>query len=83
MVTWRQAITNGVTVYATGDCKSTDEKPAEIGGRPLCNGSRLDELDTGKQFRYDAETGTWPEWTGGGGGNGCALAMDDWSSNGL
>ena len=81
MVTWRKATPNGPTVYAVGDCKSSDVKPAAIGDRPLCNGSQLEELDTGRQFRLDAETGSWEEWTGSGGG--CAQAMDDWSSHGL
>lgn len=54
-------------------CKSTDVKPTEGIG----NGSQLREMDTGKDYAFDAESGEWleqPEEGGGGGGGGGAGA---------
>ena len=50
-------------------CKSTDVKPTEGIG----NGSQLREMDTGKDYAFDAENGEWleqPSEGGGGGGGG-------------
>lgn len=55
-------------------CKSTDVKPTEGIG----NGSQLREMDTGKDYAFDAESGEWleqPEEGGGGGGGGGADAI--------
>lgn len=37
-------------------CKSTDEKPID-----LTNGTPLIEIDTGKKYLFDGETGEWSE----------------------
>lgn len=37
-------------------CLSTDEKPNDVP-----NGTPLVEINTGKLFMFDAETGTWYE----------------------
>ncbi len=50
-------------------CLEADPRPSEIlppgvfsaGPVPMPNGSCLLELDTGKEFRYDAEGGAWLE----------------------
>lgn len=56
-------------------CKSTDVKPTEGIG----NGSQLREMDTGKNYAFDAENGEWleqPEEGGGGGdGGGAGLVV--------
>lgn len=44
---------------------STDEKPLDV-----ANGSRFDELDTGKSYRYDEENRKWLANSSGGGGGG-------------
>ena len=41
--------------------KSTDEKPTEIAGKKIANGSQLIEIDTGKVFLYDIESEEWKE----------------------
>lgn len=54
-------------------CKSTDVKPTEGIG----NGSQLREMDTGKDYAFDAENGEWleqPEEGGGGGGGSSTLS---------
>lgn len=54
-------------------CKSTDVKPTEGIG----NGSQLREMDTGKDYAFDAESGEWleqPSEGGGGGGGSSTLA---------
>lgn len=38
---------------------STDEKPTEISGKKIDNGSAFIEIDTGKVFLYDLENETW------------------------
>ena len=40
---------------------SSDEKPADIGGKYIDNGSIFIEIDTGKIFFYDLSTETWKE----------------------
>lgn len=54
-------------------CKSTDVKPTEGIG----NGSQLREMDTGKDYAFDAESGEWLEQPeeGGGGGGGSSLLV--------
>lgn len=57
-------------------CKSTDVKPTEGIG----NGSQLREMDTGKDYAFDAESGEWleqPEEGGGGGGGGGGSSTPD------
>ena len=44
-------------------CLSTDEKPVT----DIKNGSVLTEIDTGKQYLFDADSSTWFEYSGGGG----------------
>lgn len=34
----------------------------------VMNGRKFIEMDTGKVYYFDAEGGTWIEWTGGGEG---------------
>jgi hypothetical protein len=34
----------------------------------VMNGRKFIEMDTGKVYYFDAEGGTWIEWTGGGDG---------------
>lgn len=43
--------------YAEISGLSTDEKPEGIGAVP--SGSKFEELDTGKTFRFNGETGKW------------------------
>ena len=50
-------------VYNDVRCLSTDEKPTDVK-----NGSVLTEIDTGTQYLFDADSGTWIEYSGGGGG---------------
>ena len=45
---------------------STDTKPS---GTAL-NGRAFIEMDTGKIYHYDADSGTWLEWGGSDGGRG-------------
>ena len=40
---------------------STDEKPIEISGKQIDNGSIFIEIDTGKIFFYDLENKQWKE----------------------
>ena len=40
---------------------STDEKPTEINGKNVDNGSVFIEIDTGKVFLYDLENTEWKE----------------------
>ena len=60
-----QANNMTATYYKEGTCLSTDEKPT---GGDLYNGSKLDEIDTGKSYRYNAAGETWVEWASGNGG---------------
>lgn len=61
------------------DGLSTDTKPTvvfveygsdgrEIGRVAIPNGSKYNEIDTGKKFRYDAENAVWYETSSGGSG---------------
>ena len=38
-----------------------DEKPTEIAGKKIANGSQLIEIDTGKVYLYDIESEEWKE----------------------
>lgn len=40
---------------------STDEKPVEMNGKKIDNGSSFIEIDTGKVFFFDLTTETWNE----------------------
>lgn len=53
-------------LYGVGDCLSTDAKPTENIG----NGSVLREMDTGKNFKFDADGAKWLEQPASGGGGG-------------
>ena len=50
-------------VYNDVRCLSSDEKPTE----GIKNGSTLIEIDTGKRYLYDALSGSWNEFSQGGG----------------
>lgn len=58
MLTWFKCIhrREDGTVYCSGVCLSSDDKPV---GDDLCNGSRLEEMDTGRKYRYDMEHREW------------------------
>lgn len=52
---------------------STDEKPLDV-----ANGSRFDEMDTGKSYRFDEENKKWlVNYSGSGGGGGSGGGDDD------
>lgn len=62
--------TNCETLEITG--LSTDEKPVmSINGTPIINGSVFDEIDTGKEYKYDEDNDGWIEQfkAGNSGGN--------------
>ena len=40
---------------------STDEKPTEINGKIIENGSVFIEIDTGKLYMYNIESQSWSE----------------------
>ena len=40
---------------------STDEKPTEIQGKKIDNGSQFIEIDTGKVYLFDYDSKTWGE----------------------
>ena len=68
MVTFHKSIFIAVadgtpTYYKEGACLSTDSKPT---GGDLYNGSKLDEIDTGKSYRYNAAGEAWVEWAASG-----------------
>ena len=58
MVTWlKESYRSGDdTMYREGVCLSTDTKPTPA---DMCNGSRLEEIDTGAVYRYDRAGGDW------------------------
>lgn len=41
---------------------STDEKPTEVSGKKVDNGSMFIEMDTGKVYFYDLENEQWKEF---------------------
>lgn len=49
--------------YISADLRgnSTEEKPTEISGKKVDNGSTFLETDTGKLFVYDLENEQWNE----------------------
>lgn len=49
--------------YITAELRglSTDEKPTEINGKVIDNGSTFVEIDTGKVYLYDLDGETWNE----------------------
>lgn len=53
----------GGEVFNRVRCLSTDTKPT----RKIKNGSTLYEIDTGKGYVFDADSGTWIEKTSSGG----------------
>lgn len=57
-------------MYSAGDCLSTDTKPTT----GISNGSALYEMDTGKNYKYDAENKQWREVPAGGGGGSVVFA---------
>jgi len=83
-----QQLTHGWSVAVS--CLEADPRPAEIfppggfpaGPVPMPNGAFLLELDTGKEFRFDAEGGTWLEQPArGNGAPRCdVLATFDWAN---
>lgn len=83
-----QQLTHGWSVAVS--CLEADPRPVEIsspggfpaGPVPMPNGARLLELDTGKEFRFDAEGGTWLEQPArGNGAPRCdVLATFDWAN---
>lgn len=86
MVTIQDAVqyVNGVACTAQKVwCKSTDVKPTEGIG----NGCQLREMDTGKDYAFDAESGEWLEQPseggggGGGGGGGFTLLQGTYDGN--
>lgn len=88
MVTWTIQVLRGKRrVYGEGNCRSSDAKPTLIEDAGIFNGSKLHELDTGKDFRFDEELNDWVEQPSSGGGGsgtgGCALAMTDVSTTGM
>ena len=50
---------NYITVELRG--LSEDEKPTEVNGKLIDNGSSFIELDTGKVYLYDLENEEWNE----------------------
>lgn len=49
--------------YITSELRglSTDEKPTEVDGKIINNGSMFIEIDTGKLYLYDLESQEWKE----------------------
>ena len=43
--------------YIIADAKSTDTKPTD----DVLNGSVINEIDTGKTYKFDQDTKTWKE----------------------
>lgn len=61
---------NANIMYIDG-LSTTDTKPTgTFEGMPIPNASVYTEIDTGKQYRYDAAGATWHQSTAGGGGGG-------------
>lgn len=61
------------------DALSSDQKPTDCP-----NGSKLFEMDTKKEYRFDEDTLTWHDVTSGGGGGGTSADITyDNTSSGL
>ena len=84
-----QQLTQGWAVAVS--CLEADDKPTEFtppgvfppGPVPIPNGAALLEIDTGKEFRYDAEGGAWSEQParGSGGAPRCdQVSTFDWGA---
>lgn len=52
---------SGYVIYVELRGLSTDEKPTEINGKIIGNGSVFIEIDTGKLYFYDKENEQWKE----------------------
>lgn len=50
---------DGIYISAELRGLSTDEKPTEMNGKKLDNGSTFIEIDTGKIYLYDLENEQW------------------------
>lgn len=48
-------------IYAELRGLSGDNKPTEVSGKSIGNGSAFIEIDTGKIYFYDAENEQWKE----------------------
>ena len=55
--------------YKKGECLSTDAKPNKSNSN-LLNGSKLQEIDTGKTYLYNADADNWVVFNDGSGGGG-------------
>lgn len=79
MLTWSyrrptQITKDGPTeMYGQGDCLSTDVKPTT----GISNGSVLHEMDTSKNYKFDAENGLWREIVSSGGGSDIVFATPE------
>lgn len=51
----------GVTALVELRGLSTDDKPTEVNGSKIENGSMFIEIDTGKIYMYDLENEQWKE----------------------
>lgn len=72
---------NANIMYIDG-LSTTDTKPTgTFEGMPIPNASVYTEIDTGKQYRYDAAGATWYQSTAGGGGGGGGVSDYDALSN--
>lgn len=74
--------------YNTTYCEfcglSTDVKPiTSFGGINIANGSKFVEMNTNKEFRYDADAKLWHEVSEGGGGGSATLIEKTISANGV
>ena len=79
MITWRiwkprRITADGPTLhYGVGDCLSTDTKPTT----GIFNGSKLDEMDTKKAYKFDAQSATWREAPSGSGSGSADEALTE------
>ena len=82
MITWKtfkgvDADSNVIKPYGEGVCLSTDTKPLN-----MANGSKLTEMNTGKNFYFDETGSVWYEQPQGGGGGGSSYTFTDIDGNG-
>ena len=58
MITWfeERYRSGDDTTFRDGVCLSTDSKPTPA---DMANGSKLVEMDTGDEYRYDRDSGAW------------------------
>lgn len=65
---------NGSPLYfGSGFCLSSDEKPTD----GIANGSKVREMDTGKDYRFDLSSAEWIEQPSGGGGGSAPAPYTD------